>query len=86
MKLSGMVLPQSSATALHMQLLCLLADGQKAAKQAIYSLHRGDFDRATQQLHAAGVSSPAADGGQRHKPLTHVWVRLMLAEHVRTHS
>lgn len=62
------------------QLLYLLADGQKAAKQAIYSLHRGDFDRATQQLHAAGVSSPAASGGRRHKPRTLAWVRLMRSE------
>lgn len=32
------------------------ADAQKAAKQAIYSLHRGDFDRAAQQHHTVGTS------------------------------
>lgn len=32
------------------------ADIQKASKQAIYSLLRGDFDRAAQQHHSAGES------------------------------
>jgi hypothetical protein len=32
----------------------LIADAQKLAKQAIYSLHRGDYDRAEQQLASVG--------------------------------
>lgn len=49
--------PQASLTA---DLLCCAragasaADAQKAAKQAIYSLHRADFAKATQQLETVG--------------------------------
>lgn len=41
-------------TPVHPLLLLLPADAQKAAKQAIYSLHRGDFERAAQQHHTVG--------------------------------
>jgi hypothetical protein len=37
-------------------LLCVCgAEAQKLAKQAIYSLHRGDYDRAEQQLAIVGA-------------------------------
>jgi hypothetical protein len=47
-----------SEVVLQQQQLCVSprapADVQKASKQAIYSLLRGDFDRAAQQHHTAG--------------------------------
>jgi hypothetical protein len=51
------------------------ADAQKLAKQAIYSLHRGDYNRAEQQLASVGehvsmlaVTAAAAAGALWCKP------------------